>query len=67
MGYISSMQTVAETPPFTRQASKLFARDEKQEIIDFLAANPLAGDVIPGTGGVRKLRFQAVGHWGTGR
>lgn len=55
------MQTVAETPTFTRQASKLFAREEKQEIIDFLAANPLAGDVIPGTGGVRKLRFQAVG------
>ena len=55
------MQTVAETPTFTRQASKLFTEDEKGELIDFLAANPLAGDVIPGTGGVRKLRFQASG------
>ncbi len=55
------MQTVAETPTFTRQASKLFTDDEKRELIDFLAANPLAGDVIPGTGGVRKLRFRAAG------
>ena len=55
------MQTVAETPTFTRQAGKLFTEDEKAELIDFLAANPRAGDVIPGTGGVRKLRFQASG------
>ena len=55
------MQTVAETPTFTRQANKLFTEDEKQELIDFLAASPLAGDVIPGTGGVRKLRFRAAG------
>ncbi len=27
-----------------------------------LASNPLAGDVIPGTGGVRKLRFGAGGR-----
>ncbi len=55
------MQTVAETPTFTRQASKLFTEDEKDDLIDFLAADPLAGDVIPGTGGVRKLRFHASG------
>jgi len=58
------MQTVAETPTFTRQAAKLFTDDEKRELIDLLAAEPLAGDVIPGTGGVRKLRFRASG---TGR
>ena len=55
------MQTVAETPTFTRQASKLFTEDERRELIDFLAANPTAGDVMPGTGGVRKLRFGASG------
>jgi hypothetical protein len=41
------MQTVAETPTFTRQAEKLFSEDEKQELITFLAENPLAGDEIP--------------------
>lgn len=56
------MQTVAETPTFTRQARKLFTVDEKRKLIDFLATNPLAGDVMPGTGGVRKLRFRTAGR-----
>ena len=56
------MQTVAETPTFTRQADKLFSEGERRELIDYLAENPLAGDEIPGTGGVRKLRFPALGR-----
>ncbi len=56
------MQTVAETPTFTRQADKLFSEGERRELIDHLAENPLAGDEIPGTGGVRKLRFAALGR-----
>ena len=56
------MQTVIETPTFTRQADKLFSEDEKRELIDVLAENPLAGDEIPSTGGVRKLRFAASGR-----
>ena len=57
-----AMQSVAETPIFTRQTEKLFTEDEKRELIDFLAENPLAGDEIPGTGGVRKVRFAASGR-----
>ena len=56
------MQTVAETPTFSRQADKLFSESERRELIDYLAQNPLAGDEIPGTGGVRKLRFGASGR-----
>ena len=56
------MQTVAETPIFSRQADKLFNEEERRELIDFLAENPLAGDRIPGTGGVRKLRFAVAGR-----
>ena len=56
------MQTVAETPIFTRQTEKLFNEDEKHALIDFLAENPLAGDEIVGTGGVRKVRFAASGR-----
>ena len=51
------MQTVAETPTSSRQADKLFREEEKRELIDYLGRNPLAGDEIPGTGGVRKLRY----------
>lgn len=51
------MQTVAETPMFSRQAEALFSDSERAALIAYLAANPLAGDEIPGAGGVRKLRF----------
>ena len=53
------MQTVAETPTFQRQVAKLLTDDEWQALISFLSANPEAGDPIPGSGGVRKLRFAA--------
>ena len=56
------MQTVAETPTFSRQADKLFSEDERRELIDYLAEHPLAGDEIPGTGGVRKMRFGVFGR-----
>ena len=56
------MQAVAETPTFTKQAEGLFDEAGKQELIAYLAENPLEGDVIPGTGGVRKLRFAASGR-----
>ena len=56
------MQTVAETPTFTRQADKLFTEEERRALIEHLAGNPLAGEEIPGTGGVRKLRFAASGR-----
>ena len=56
------MHTVAETPIFSRQIDKLFSEDEKHELIDYLAENPLAGDEIPGTGGVHKVRFAASGR-----
>lgn len=34
---------------------------ELKVIVDALAANPLAGDLISGTGGARKLRFARQG------
>ena len=60
------MQTVAETSVFIRQASKLFSEEEHRAVIDFLAKYPLAGDEIPGTGGVRKVRFAAKGKGKSG-
>ena len=35
------MQTVAETPTFSRQADKLFSEEERRELIDYLAEHPL--------------------------
>lgn len=56
------MHAVAETPTFTRQADSLFSEDEKHELIQYLASYPLAGDEIPGTGGIRKVRFAMKGR-----
>ncbi len=60
------LQTIAETSIFTRQANALFTSDEKVDLINFLASNPLAGDEIPGTGGVRKVRIAARGKGKSG-
>ena len=42
--------TVAETSAFARAAEKLWGEEERTELIDFIARNPEAGDVIQGTG-----------------
>ncbi len=57
-----SMQTVAETPMFTRQSEKLFDEEEKRQLINALAEDPRAGVLIPGAGGVRKLRYASSGR-----
>ena len=56
------MRTVAETPIFIRYAREVWTNDERQQFINWIAANPEAGDVIPGTGGCRKVRWAASGR-----
>jgi hypothetical protein len=56
--------TVAETVVFVRQADALWTGDERFEFVDFIARNPEAGDLIPGSGGVRKVRW---GRHGSGK
>ncbi len=51
------MLTIAEVPEYIRRAEKLLTETERREILDYLAANPRAGDIMEGTGGVRKLRW----------
>ena len=51
------MQTVAETRHFAARAEKLLSEPERNQLIDFLATHPLRGDVLAGTGGIRKVRF----------
>lgn len=60
------MQTVIETPTFSRRADALLNKEERENLVSYLAANPEAGKVIKGSGGVRKLRFGAKGHGKSG-
>ena len=65
MGY-SQMQTVVETPTFSRRADKLLGEEERAALINWLAGHPTASDEIVGTGGVRKMRFGAPGRGKSG-
>ena len=55
--------TVVETKAFTAAAKGRMKPPEVDAIIDVLAAEPECGDLIRGTGGLRKVRF-AVGGKG---
>ncbi len=57
-----SLVTIVETPEFLASASKFLHEDERAALVDYLAYNPLAGAVIAGTGGVRKLRWGLEGR-----
>ena len=52
---------MAETPLFVRQPASVWDDDEREAFVSFIAANPEAGDVIPDTGGVRKVRWSRAG------
>ena len=58
--------TFIETPAFARRADKLLTAEERDDVVAFLAESPEAGDEIPGTGGVRKVRFAAKGKGKSG-
>ncbi|MDA8326117.1 MAG: hypothetical protein M0033_07850, partial [Nitrospiraceae bacterium] len=45
-----------ELPPFAELRDKLFSDEEFRDLQIFLIDQPKAGDVIPETGGCRKLR-----------
>ena len=53
--------TVAETKFFIRQAAAVWSDEDREGFVNFIAANPEAGDVIPETGGVRKVRWARSG------
>jgi len=46
-----------EAPAFTRYVSSYLTDDEYREMQGRLASAPETGDMIPGTGGFRKLRW----------
>jgi putative transcriptional regulator len=58
---------VAELPQFIRDAEALqLLDDERQAIVNAVASNPLQGDEIRGSGGVRKVRFSGRGKGKSG-
>ena len=61
------MHVVIETPDYLADAKAAgLTEADRQKIILTLAANPMAGDEIPGTGGARKVRFAGRGKGKSG-
>lgn len=55
------MYTLKETPLYTKLVNDIFDVDEQGELNVFIAQNALLGDVIPHSGGCRKLRYARKG------
>ncbi|MGY2048822.1 type II toxin-antitoxin system RelE/ParE family toxin [Methylobacterium sp. JK268] len=54
--------TVVETPEFLSTSRKLMSDEECVLLVSYLAYNPLAGNLVQGTGGIRKLRWGLEGR-----
>jgi hypothetical protein len=53
--------TVVETVRFLKDAGGLIPEPERARLVEFIGSNPESGDLIPETGGVRKLRWALPG------
>jgi len=60
------MQTIVELPEFVKRSDKLLSESERTSIINYLASHPASGDIMQGTGGIRKLRWSAHGKGKSG-
>ncbi len=54
--------TVVETARFLKDVKPMMSDSEREELVAFVAANPEAGEIIPETGGVRKIRCALAGR-----
>ena len=60
------LHTVVETLEFQRCVRGRLMDAEREALIDHLARHPDAGDVMPGAGGARKLRWAVQGRGKSG-
>ena len=62
MALASAPMTIVETPLFERKVAKLLSEEERAALVLSIGTNPEAGEIIPDTGGVRKLRWALEGR-----
>jgi hypothetical protein len=55
------MLTIIETPTFQKLVSSIWTEDEFDAFKVWLAQQPFVGEVIPGAGGLRKVRWSRGG------
>jgi hypothetical protein len=60
------LMTVVETASFLSDAKVCMTDEERFEAINMIAAHPECGDLVPGGGGIRKVRFAIGGRGKSG-
>jgi hypothetical protein len=55
------MLTIIESPQFTKLWPDYWSEEVHGEFAAFLASNPEAGNIVPGSGGCRKIRWTRAG------
>jgi mRNA-degrading endonuclease RelE of RelBE toxin-antitoxin system len=58
---MKKMITVIELSPFLSRVGKCIKAEERDNVVDFIARHPETGVEIPGTSGIRKLRWNGKG------
>ena len=59
-----TLVTVIEHPHYLKKAEKLLSEEQIDDIANALAADPMLGEVMRGTGGFRKFRYAGVKNKG---
>lgn len=60
------MLTIVETPLFQKQWPLYWTEEERGAFASYLAKNPEAGDMVPASGGMRKIRWSRAGSGKSG-
>jgi hypothetical protein len=60
------LQTVVETAEFLVRSSKLMSDEQRARVVEMLARDPECGEIMRGTGGVRKVRVALAGRGKSG-
>lgn len=60
------MLTVIETPLFQKQWPVYWTEEERGAFAAYISAHPNAGDVVPNSGGLRKVRWGRAGSGKSG-
>jgi mRNA-degrading endonuclease RelE of RelBE toxin-antitoxin system len=59
---LDTPMTVVETARFLNDTRSLLSDSERESLVAFVGANPEAGEIIPETGGLRKMRWALAGR-----
>ncbi|TNH09027.1 DNA-binding protein [Testudinibacter sp. TR-2022] len=56
------MYTIIEQPHFKKKSDEIWNEEQRSAFFSYLAKDPLVGDIIPHSSGLRKVRWQGSGR-----